>query len=175
MKKIYIVLSDTGSLFTRTIKFVTKQPYNHTSIAFNKDLKPLYSFGRKNPNNPFIGGFVEESIDSGTFKKFKNTKCLVVSLDITAEHYNQLKTIVDNFRSNKDKYHYNLLGVLGVLIDKPINRENRYFCSSFVAEVMYQSELAYIDRPPQLTRPHDFLAIDDINIEYEGLLKEYRN
>ena len=73
MKNVYILLTDTGSVLTTMIKHVTTNPYNHVSISFDEDLETLYSFGRKHPNNPFLGGFVKESIYSGTFKKFKNT------------------------------------------------------------------------------------------------------
>ena len=75
-KNIYVVLSDTGSVLTRLIGFYTKSRYNHCSISFDPEFKSLYSFGRKQPRNPFIGGFVEESFYDGTFKRFSNTSCL---------------------------------------------------------------------------------------------------
>ena len=53
MRNVYILLTDTGSLFTRLIKRFTNSPYNHVSIAFDKSLNTLYSFGRKHPYNPF--------------------------------------------------------------------------------------------------------------------------
>ena len=37
-KKIYILLTDTGTLFTRLIKIFTKKPYNHASISFDAEL-----------------------------------------------------------------------------------------------------------------------------------------
>ena len=71
MKDVYIVLTDTGSVFTRMIKFFTRKPYNHVSISLDEDLETLYSFGRLKPRNPFFGGFVEEKIDEGTFALLK--------------------------------------------------------------------------------------------------------
>lgn len=174
MKKIYIVLSDTGTLFTRSIKMFTRKPYNHSSIAFESDLSTLYSFGRKNPNNPFIGGFVEEHIDDGTFKKFSNTLCVVLSLEIPTESYNQLQAIIKNFVENKESYNYNLLGVMGAMLNRPLPRENKYFCSSFLAETMVKSDLNLIDQSPYLTRPDDFMEIKEVVVEYEGLLSEYK-
>ncbi len=52
MKEIYIVLTQTGTFFSRSIKFITKEEFNHSSISFNQDLDVLYSFGRKVVNNP---------------------------------------------------------------------------------------------------------------------------
>lgn len=42
-KQIYIVLSLTGSNFGHLIKFYTKEPYSHVSLAFDKELKEMYS------------------------------------------------------------------------------------------------------------------------------------
>ena len=42
--KIYIVLSDTKSLFSKTVGLVTRQKYNHISLGFDRSLKKLYSF-----------------------------------------------------------------------------------------------------------------------------------
>ena len=69
-KKIYIVLSQTGTWFSRAIKFFTKDPYNHASISLDKELNHMYSFGRKKVNNPLRGGFVREYTDKGVFAKF---------------------------------------------------------------------------------------------------------
>lgn len=52
-KKIYLLLTDTGTLFSKLIKCYTKKPYNHASIAFDGELSTVYSFGRKKPKNPF--------------------------------------------------------------------------------------------------------------------------
>lgn len=174
MKKIYIVLSDTGSLFTRSIKMFTRKPYNHSSIAFESDLNTLYSFGRKNPNNPFLGGFVEEKIDSGTFKKFENTLCLVLAVEVPKENYYRLQTVIQEFVKNKESYHYNLLGVISAVINRPLPRENRYFCSSFVAESMMRSNIEFNHECPYTTRPYDFMGIENAVVVYEGLLREYK-
>ena len=86
MKKIYIVLTHSGSLLSKTIKIVKGYEYTHVSISLDKDLKEMYSFGRIKPYNAFIGGFVHESPDYGTFKRFSKSSlsisCLI-ALDIS--------------------------------------------------------------------------------------------
>lgn len=62
-KQVYILLTNTGSLLTKLIKIYTKKPYNHASIAFDRNLSEVYSFGRKAARNPFIGGFVKDRIE----------------------------------------------------------------------------------------------------------------
>lgn len=51
-QSVFILLTNTGTLFTKVIQGYTRAPYNHASISFNRELSELYSFGRKNPNNP---------------------------------------------------------------------------------------------------------------------------
>jgi len=60
MKKIYIVISQTGTILSKIIKLVTKKEYNHASLSMEGSLEKMYSFGRKDPYNPFIGVFVIE-------------------------------------------------------------------------------------------------------------------
>jgi hypothetical protein len=83
MKSIYIILTYTGTFPAKVIKYYTKHKYSHSSIALNKELTPMYSFARINPYIAFIGGFMEEKINEGTFKRFKNTIAQVYELEIT--------------------------------------------------------------------------------------------
>ena len=72
MKKVYIILTNSGSLLSKVIKFYTKKEYTHVSISLDRGLRKMYSFGRLKAYNPFIGGFVHESKNHGPFKRFKN-------------------------------------------------------------------------------------------------------
>ena len=60
MKKIYIVLTHSGTYFSQVIKFFTRYNYSHVAISFDKNINTMYSFGRKQYNNPLFGGFVIE-------------------------------------------------------------------------------------------------------------------
>jgi len=73
-KKIYIVLTYTGTILSKVIRVYTRAEYCHVSLSLDKRLRKMYSFGRLNPYNPFIGGFVHEGINVGTFKRFKKKK-----------------------------------------------------------------------------------------------------
>lgn len=52
-QEIYLLLTDTGSILTRTIKLFTRKKYNHISLAFDAVLEDTFSFGRKKANNHF--------------------------------------------------------------------------------------------------------------------------
>ena len=79
-RNIYILLTDTGTWFSRMIKCYTKAPYNHASISLDENLEELYSFGRKVYYNPLSGGFVKEGVDRGVFLYKKNTKCIIYKM-----------------------------------------------------------------------------------------------
>ena len=69
MKKVYVVLSHTGTILSKIIRMRTGAEYTHASIALDINLKKMYSFGRLNPYFAFLGGFVREGKNFGTFKK----------------------------------------------------------------------------------------------------------
>lgn len=67
MRSIYIVLTFTGTVLATIIKEYTRREFAHVSISLDKELEEMYSFGRLNPYNPFIGGFVHEHIEARNF------------------------------------------------------------------------------------------------------------
>lgn len=53
MKQIYFVITHTGTILSKIIKWYTKEKFTHVSIALDFQLTRMYSFGRLNPYNPF--------------------------------------------------------------------------------------------------------------------------
>ena len=58
-QNIYVLLTDTGTMFTKLIKRITAAPYNHASLALDENLNEVFSFGRKCANNPWIGDLLK--------------------------------------------------------------------------------------------------------------------
>jgi len=169
-KKVYIILSDTGTLFTRFIKFFTKKPHNHASISLNSRLDQVYSFGRKKPNNPFIGGFIKEDIRHDFYR---NSRCVIYAISVTDEQYEKMMEKIKRMEREKGHYRYNLLGLLFILLEIPYNRKNAYFCSQFVASILNESGVLYFEKPPSLIRPYDLLDEYKMQRVYEGHLQMY--
>lgn len=172
-KSIYILLTDTGTLFTTMIKRFTAAPYNHASLVFGADLSEVYSFGRKKPSNPFAGGFVEEDVYSGTFSHFPNTHCALLRLRVTQRQYEEARRVVGNFKRQREQYRYNLIGLLGVLLDREMGADKAYFCSQFVAEALREAGLKLWDRPSSLVTPDHFRGHAELETVYEGRLYDY--
>ena len=172
-RDIYIVLSHSGSVFSKAINICTKEPFTHVSIALDRDLSELYSFGRIKPYNPVLGGFIKEDISGGTFKRFPNTRCALYSLKITDKQFYMLKRELNKFKRESDKYGYNLIGVLSAAFNYPIHREYKYFCSQFVSELLLKSGINIINKNPSLTVPMDFIYNDELECIYKGYLRAY--
>ena len=174
MKKIYIILTHTGTVLSTIIKFYTKDEFSHVSIALDADLEEMYSFGRLKPYNPFIGSFVHEYINKGTFKRFRNTKAKVYSLYVTDEQYEKAKKVIEYFNSNKEKYRFNLLGLACVSIHKKIVKKNTFYCAEFVRHVLKVSGIIETKELPEIIRPEDFKNLKGLEEEYSGLLRKYK-
>lgn len=171
MKKIYIILTHTGTVLSRIVKYYTKYEYSHISIGLDKELNRMYSFGRLNPYNPFWGGFVHEYIDKGTFKRFKNTKTEVYSLEITDEQYSNIEKLIEKMTECRKKYKFNIIGLFAVSINKKIKTKDSFYCAEFVKYVV---ENAGIEMTlPEIIKPQDFRNLRNLQIVYTGLLRDY--
>lgn len=170
---IYVLLTDTGTLFTRLIKAYTTAPYNHASLALDPELNQLFSFGRKRPTNPWSAGFVEEDVYAGTYRHFPQTRCALLRLSVTRRQKEAIVQSLRSFQKQKEKYGYNLFGLLGVLLHLELAPRNFFFCSQFVAEVLRSTGKPLWSRPSALITPNDFLYHPAFELVYEGLLYEY--
>lgn len=172
-KKLYIVLSQTGSIVARLIKLLTRKEFSHASISLTSDLDWMYSFGRTNPYNPFWGGFVRESPRFGTLKRFCNANAAVIELEVSAETFENVRRIIQDMLFEHDKYRYNYIGLFkaGVKLYHP-KRRYKYYCSEFVREVIVGQNINGADSLPVIIHPVDFLKLP-YKVIYRGRLCDY--
>lgn len=171
-KSIYILLTNTGSLLSTAIGFYTRQQFNHVSISMTDDFKAIYSFGRKYPKNPIIGGFVNE-VETQIYEYFAGTSCIVLKKVVSAENYARILESINRFETDKYIYGYNLIGFAGFIVNIPIKRDKAFFCSQFVGEVLKQGGVDFTDKPSELVKPSDFLHHDKFQEVYTGDLIEF--
>jgi hypothetical protein len=169
-RKVYLLLTDTGTLFTRMIKLYTKKPYNHSSIGFDHQLLEVYSFGRKRPKNPFIGGFIKENTQTGLFKQ---AKCAIYSCTITEDQFQKMNDFIREIEEQNHNYRYNLLGLFAIALNKNIQRKRAFFCSQFVATVLQKSEIIDFRKPISLVTPNDLHESPLFQLVYQGNLVNY--
>lgn len=173
-RSIYILFTDTGTLFSKMIKFYTKSPYNHVSISLDENLNELYSFGRKFYYNPLSAGFIKEDIDHGVFFYKKDTKCMLYRLTVSEQQFIDITAKIYRFKCFRDHYRYNLLGVMGIALNKRIVRENAFTCSQFVASILTVSGIHAFEKYLEMITPNDIMEIPQLEIIYEGKLRDYK-
>ena len=157
MKNIYILLSRTGTVPSKVIRFLKPMPYAHASIAFDENL------------------LIDEDIDKGIFGRKKTTRCLVLRLPVTEEEYGRVHQTVEHFKADRRKYGYNYLGVFAARVHISIERKYNYFCTQFVDKVLQMSGINLFGKKSGLVTPEDYRTSDKLEHIYEGLLVNYRN
>lgn len=172
MKKIYITLTYTGTILAKIVKFYTRHQYAHVSIALDNSLNVMYSFGRRTPYNLLNCGFIEENINTNVFKRFKNTKAAVYSLEITGTQYDKLQKKIIEMWAQKEIYNFNILGLFLVAAKIKRKKKNYFYCSEFVKYLFDVAEIK--NNLPELIKPEDFMKVDNLKLEYQGLLREYK-
>lgn len=170
MREAYLLLTNTGSALSAAIKVVTRHPYNHISIAFDRELKEVYSFGRRQPTNPFVGGFVREDLTS---EFFRDATCQIYTISMTEKEYNHLRALIRLYEEDALHYHYNFAGLFTIWMGIEWNRNRHYFCSQFVGDCLNRVGVLELNTSPSLIYPQDIVDLLNAKLVYEGLLASY--
>lgn len=172
MKEIKIVLTQTNTVISKTLKAVSKKPYNHISISFEDDCSTMYSFGRRVMWFPLIGGFVKEDVNSGVFGMYPETKCKIYKLEVTDADYHTILRRLNKFLSEPNSFRYSFLNLFLLCFNIPYERKYSFICSSFVAYLLWG--IVPFKKEISLIVPDDYNELE-LEEEYEGVLKEYVN
>lgn len=172
MREIYIMLTQLGTLVSKSIRFYTKAKYNHVSVGTDPELRVFYSFGRRVRHFPLIGGFVTEVVDKGIFKDYPESECMIYSLPVDDPTYEVFCRNLDQYIKNARKFKYNLLGFLGVLFNIPVHSEYRNTCAEFAAKLLHNSNIYLFSKNFSLVRPDEFHSIPGLNLVFEGTIRE---
>ena len=171
--KIYIVVTQTGTILSRMLKAITRASYNHVSLTLDPTLTAIYSFGRKNPYNPFIGGFVLESPHFGTFRRFSETEAVVLEISVTEEQKRLIEERLAEMYTNRHDYTYNTLGLLLASLKICYQPERSYYCSEFVRDILKEFNVVSPTDLPSIPEPIQFLKLASVREIYRGKLRKF--
>ena len=173
MRKVYIVLTYTGTILSKLVKLYTRKEFSHVSISLDEQLDEMYSFGRLNPYNPFWAGFVHENKNKGTFKRFYKTKTRIYSIQVNDEQYEAVKKVTKDVQDeNKRKsYKFNMIGLIGVIFNLRVKRERCFYCAEFVKYCLDESNISL--ELPDVIKPDDFNNLENVDEIFRGLLRDY--
>lgn len=172
MRKIYILLTKSDTWVSHLIGRVTNDTYTHASISFESGLQPLYSFSRKFVHLPLPAGLRMEPLDQGFYKKYDTIPCALYELNVPDRVYYEAKTEVERMMQDAGHCPYNLIGLFLCQMQIPFHRENQYFCSEFVSEVLTRSRALPMPKVPSLMRPNDYTHLKQLVCRFEGRLNE---
>ena len=165
-RTIYILLTRSGTWFSRLIHFATRDDYTHASIGLDGPAGPFYSFARKHEHFALPAGLVEERVTVSR----QADPCCLYELRVSEETYAQLRRRLSGMYRQREEYHYNLLGALSCGLNLPLARRRHYFCSQFVADLLAQCGAVALPKPPALLRPADFCSLRGLRPVHRGVL-----
>lgn len=172
-KKIYIIVSQSGTMPSRVLKRITGAEYNHVSLSLRADLRRMYSFARRYKYYPFWSGFVAESPSGGVFGRFPETKIKVLELEVTDEQYDALSATMEAMFRDRKRYHYDYLGVGLAYFRIHRRSEHNYYCSEFVKAMLQRHGIRAAEALPRVVQPIHFLDLPGARLVYSGVLREY--
>lgn len=154
---VYIMLVHSGTAVSNVIKKVSHSEYSHASISFDSSMSKMYSFARKDPKNPFIGGFRYESIGKGFYEK-KEVPYGVYVVPCTEDQIKRMKKRLAYFEKNQEKFTFDFVGLVTNYAGIVNNPAYSWFCSRFVADILNAGSpegKVYVPEP-SLQDPDDF-------------------
>lgn len=168
---LYIVLTRTNTVLSNLIRMIKNDEYTHAALSLDIELNHMYSFGRRNTYNPFIGRFKKEDLHEGVYRFCNTLPGAIIEVEVTGQQYEKAKAILDHFISNSHLYKYNYKGLVHSLFKMPVCSDDSFLCSEFVYYVLKQSGIADLKVSRNMVRPQSLLNIEGKMI-VKGNLKE---
>lgn len=172
-RPVFIILTYTGTLFSKLVKWFTNDTYTHASISFDSSMSNMISFNRNGD------GMVTEDLS----KFAKNGRENVAKYSIyvymaNKEEYNSMKRFINNIKAKLSNFKYNMLGALRLipnqrLFGKESTIADKYFCSEFVASVLDSGNKELLNKPSYMFRPNMLSKIKNIIFLKRGFVKNF--
>lgn len=166
---LYVVLTDTQSFWSRLIKAVTRDPYNHVSLAFGEDLELMYSYGLFNGDGR-IGGFVQE-----TPEMMRGYPYSMYRVRVDRSCYRNAAAAVLRHHRGLQESRYYIRGLINAWwrreVFAPAPCPTIRICSQFIAEIVGNAGRALFgDRPHTTIRPSDFVYASGMVHVRDGII-----
>lgn len=171
MAHFYIAFVDTPGLFAGLIRRFLKQKYIHVVLSLDSSLEEAYSIGRRHPAVPLAAGFTRED-KRKILKKFPQADYMICRINCSAEQLHALKDILKEAHTRRFHYHYAVLGLPFILLDRPFYQKNHYTCSSWLARVLEETGIFKSSKHFSLVTPKDFFESFKNQSIFEGPLSD---
>lgn len=155
------------------IRRALNEPYNHVSVALDRELSSIYSFARRKYYTPFVGGMVRESINILTQNKKKKTDVKIYKLEVSKENYARITQQINSMYQVKNKYYYNYAGAIKLLLKNSGQCKNAYTCLEFTMEVLKTAGFRVSYDDMRNMTPTKLMKLLQGKLIYEGNLLDY--
>lgn len=92
---------------------------------------------------------------------------------VNDDKYRLMKKRLEEFKKNANKLKFSFIGLFNIARGKETSRENEYFCSQFVAEIIKAGDPNLLKKDTSLYTPYDLSEIEDVHFVTRGKLKNY--
>ena len=171
---VLVVLTTGDNPLSNLIKKATGDAFTHSSISFNTDLNPMYSFGEKNGGTSKISGKERSSL--GFVRTYPTDELwhtdkekvpysiygTLVSFDV----YNKMKNRLDFFLRNQFDLRYSFKQLINVKLNIKSHSQAKWFCSRFVADILNAGNK--LPKDPSLYRPQSFVDMSGMHYLASG-------
>lgn len=134
-KTISILFSTYTDFVSRLVGLFSGFGCTHVSISLDGDDEYFYAFNTK--------GFRKEYPRKHKNRTKENT-CL--RLKVTEKQYNMLKNRIKKFERKQKYYSYDYWGIFLCMMRLHRNAKRKYFCSSFMAELLEKARVVELKK-----------------------------
>ncbi len=152
---VYVLLTDTGTGFSKLSKAITGDPFNHVSLALDSDLEYVYTYALVTTTNGRRGGLKRESK-----AMLKGARYSLYEMSLTKDMYFKLVSRLNHLEDNVSQTGYNHWGLVNTLLGKEIfaSTAEVMICSQFLASVMADAGVEFFKgRAHSTIKPYDFV------------------
>jgi hypothetical protein len=184
IKAVYLVLMEGTAWISKQIKKHTENRFSHIGIAFESDLKKVYSFAmgnieRENPDDKGkkVNGCVLEDMSNPEHRDINFTAYAGL---VTKDAYEKMKAYAMDVRSKKTTYSAGM--IVSQLFNsdserKPVSESRtKEVCSTFVNDVLRAADISITDRnrPSPADMEHSLMTkMSQFTRVYSGTYEDY--
>ena len=166
--KVYVVLTNTGTAFSKISKAITGDPYNHISISIDEDMTDMFTFSLFNKNG-YSGGFKRE-----TRKGLRGSKYSLYSIGIPTELKERIVDHMKELESGISNTRYGYKSLVNIVFNSKVfdTEENELICSHFVASVFDEVGInLFKNKDISMIKPYEFVKSKLLKFERRGVIK----
>ncbi|MBC5688047.1 hypothetical protein H8S37_03740 [Mediterraneibacter sp. NSJ-55] len=171
MAEIYIAFVDTPGFFARMIRKRLKQKYIHVVVSLDASLTEAYSIGRRHPSIPLIAGFEKED-KKKILRTFPQADYMICRITCSKEQKEYIERTLQKAMKKRFRYHYAVLGLFFILMNRPFYQKNHYTCSSYIGKLFEDAGICRWGKHFSLVTPKDFYEYPEKEKIFEGKLRD---